>query len=77
MPDWSRAGSRGQPGGWLQLVDGRMDLIEIPKGLVLGLGPGGAGRIGSAGFDRFDHDVSGRMLQAGELDEGHIVARCF
>ena len=63
-----------------QLVDGRMDLVEIAECFVLALRVfffclgGSADRVG---FDRFDHDVAGGVLEAGKFDHCNMVAAGF
>ena len=63
-----------------QLVDGRMDLVEIAECFVLALRVfffclgGSADRVG---FDRFDHDVAGGVLEAGKFDHCDMVATGF
>ena len=63
-----------------QLVDGRMDMVEIAECFVLALRVfffclgGSADRVG---FDRFEHDVAGSVLEAGKFDHGDMVTAGF
>ena len=52
-------------------------MVEIAEGAVLRLSFGGAGAAGVKALDCSDHDVSGRVFEAGEFNHVHVVATAF
>ena len=52
-------------------------MVEIAEGAVLRLGSGGAGAAGVKALNCSDHDVSGRVFEAGEFNHVHVVATTF